>query len=197
MTHAPTGLDALLAQAQTAAPMDRIELRDPIAAYGELAIDAMTDWLGDPRLAAFAIRVLERRARRGPGLRFAPRTSPPAEASRCWLRGLPPDAARRASARNSRERTVEPLGSLPVPLAQSADYGGFVAKDMATYQISTRMAATPANAPTTRGSRTAVGSRADRPGRARNRPPSRRSLGRRATRRSAPGARCTSPTRTR
>ncbi len=63
MTHAPTGLDALLAQAQTAAPMDRIELRDPIAAYGELAIDAMTDWLGDPRLAAFAIRVLERIAR--------------------------------------------------------------------------------------------------------------------------------------
>ena len=63
MTHAPTGLDALLAQAQTAAPMDRIELRDPIAAHGELAIDAMTDWLGDPRLAAFAIRVLERIAR--------------------------------------------------------------------------------------------------------------------------------------
>ena len=63
MTHAPTGLDALLAQAQTAAPMDRIDLRDPIAAYGEQAIDAMTDWLGDPRLAAFAIRVLERIAR--------------------------------------------------------------------------------------------------------------------------------------
>ena len=35
MTDAPTGLDALLAQAQTAAPMDRIEFRDPIAAHGE------------------------------------------------------------------------------------------------------------------------------------------------------------------
>ncbi len=40
--------------------MARIELRDAIAAHGEMAIDAMTDWLGDERLAAFAIRVLER-----------------------------------------------------------------------------------------------------------------------------------------
>lgn len=53
-------LDSLLARAREAHPSDRIELRDPIAAQGETAIDAMTDWLGDPRLAAFAIRVLER-----------------------------------------------------------------------------------------------------------------------------------------
>ena len=53
-------LDALLAQARDADPGNRINLRDPIAAHGELAIDAMTDWLGDTRLAAFAIRVLER-----------------------------------------------------------------------------------------------------------------------------------------
>ena len=53
-------LDGLLTRAREADPGNRIELRDPIAAYGEIAIDAMTDWLGDPRLAAFAIRVLER-----------------------------------------------------------------------------------------------------------------------------------------
>jgi hypothetical protein len=53
-------LDALLAEARDAGPLDRIALRDPIAAQGELAIEAMTDWLGEPRLAAFAVRVLER-----------------------------------------------------------------------------------------------------------------------------------------
>jgi hypothetical protein len=53
-------LDDLLTHAREAEPADRINLRDPIAAHGDLAIEAMTDWLGDPRLAAFAIRVLER-----------------------------------------------------------------------------------------------------------------------------------------
>lgn len=53
-------LDALLAKARDAEPSDRIELRDALAGQGENAIEAMTEWLGDPRLAAFAIRVLER-----------------------------------------------------------------------------------------------------------------------------------------
>lgn len=53
-------LDDLLMQAREADPGDRIVLRDPIADHGELAIEAMVDWLGDRRLAAFAIRVLER-----------------------------------------------------------------------------------------------------------------------------------------
>jgi hypothetical protein len=52
--------DKLLNRARNAEPDTRIELRDPIAARGERAIAAMTDWLSDPRLAAFAIRVLER-----------------------------------------------------------------------------------------------------------------------------------------
>jgi hypothetical protein len=52
-------LDELLIQARDAEPGDRINLRDPIAAYGELAIEAMSDWISDHRLAAFAIRVLE------------------------------------------------------------------------------------------------------------------------------------------
>jgi hypothetical protein len=53
-------LETLLAAAGNAGPLDRIAYRDPIAAHGEAAIDAMTDWLADPRLAAFAVRVLER-----------------------------------------------------------------------------------------------------------------------------------------
>ena len=55
-----TDLDALLMKAREADPGDRIDLRDEIAAHGEAAIEAMNDWLADPRLAAFAIRVLER-----------------------------------------------------------------------------------------------------------------------------------------
>jgi hypothetical protein len=57
---APYGLDGLLGAARDASPSDRIEFRDSIATHGEDAIVAMTDWLGEPRLAAFAIRVLER-----------------------------------------------------------------------------------------------------------------------------------------
>lgn len=53
-------LDDLLTQAREADQQTRIALRNPIAAYSELAIDAMADWLGDARLAGFAIRVLER-----------------------------------------------------------------------------------------------------------------------------------------
>ncbi len=53
-------LDDLLAQAREADRAERINLRDPIAAVGESAIEPMADWLGDPELAAFAIRVLER-----------------------------------------------------------------------------------------------------------------------------------------
>lgn len=62
MSEAPTPytLDGLLAAARDASPADRIELRDSIAAHGENAIEAMTDWLAEPRLAAFAIRVLDR-----------------------------------------------------------------------------------------------------------------------------------------
>lgn len=58
--HSTAGLDDLLALASAASPADRILLRDPIAAQGALAIEAMADWLLEPTLAAFAIRVLER-----------------------------------------------------------------------------------------------------------------------------------------
>src|SRR3954454_1401133 len=48
----------LLQRARDADPADRIELRDDIASHGEPAIEAMTEWLYDPALGAFAIRVL-------------------------------------------------------------------------------------------------------------------------------------------
>jgi hypothetical protein len=53
-------LDKLLAAARDADPSERIELRDELVSHGDRAVEAMTDWLGDPELAAFAIRVLER-----------------------------------------------------------------------------------------------------------------------------------------
>ncbi len=62
-----TDLDELLTRARDAEPAQRIGLRDPIVSQGESAIDAMSDWLGDRRLAAFAIRVLERIGRQPQG----------------------------------------------------------------------------------------------------------------------------------
>ena len=53
-------LAELLEDARTAAPGRRIELRDPIAAYGVPAIQAVQPWLQDDRLAGFAVRVIER-----------------------------------------------------------------------------------------------------------------------------------------
>jgi hypothetical protein len=58
-------LHGLLAGAATAGPAERIEWRDPIAAHGATAIEAVRPWLTDPRLAAFAIRVIERAGRDG------------------------------------------------------------------------------------------------------------------------------------
>ncbi len=56
----PGTLAALLKKAAAAAPDRRIELRDQIAAHGARAIDGVRPWLVDARLAAFAIRVIER-----------------------------------------------------------------------------------------------------------------------------------------
>ena len=54
----PASLTALFAQARAAGPLDRIELRDPIARYKLLAIEPMVVWLGNSQLANFAFRVL-------------------------------------------------------------------------------------------------------------------------------------------
>jgi len=55
-----TDLQALLEAAKAANPGERIQLRDSIAAHGARAIPAMSGWLDDARLGAFAVRVLER-----------------------------------------------------------------------------------------------------------------------------------------
>jgi hypothetical protein len=68
MTPAAPSLDALLKRAQAADPMSRIELRDPIAAHGPAAVDAVAPWLEDSRLGGFAVRVLTVVADAGDGL---------------------------------------------------------------------------------------------------------------------------------
>jgi len=60
MTNAKDALADLIARAEAADPAHRIDLRDPIAAHGAAAIEAVTPWLKVPSLAAFAIRVIAR-----------------------------------------------------------------------------------------------------------------------------------------
>jgi hypothetical protein len=60
MTDASGALAGLLADAKGADPSHRIDLRDSIAAHGAAAIEAVSPWLRDPVLAAFAIRVIAR-----------------------------------------------------------------------------------------------------------------------------------------
>ena len=60
MTDAHAALAKLLKRAEDADPSNRIDWRDPIAAHGTAAIEAVTPWLKVPTLAAFAIRVIAR-----------------------------------------------------------------------------------------------------------------------------------------
>jgi hypothetical protein len=60
MTNAKDALAVLIARAEGADPAHRIDLRDPIAAHGAAAIEAVTPWLKVPSMAAFAIRVIAR-----------------------------------------------------------------------------------------------------------------------------------------
>ena len=53
-------LDTLLDEVRRTDRATRIELRDRVAAFGQVAIDSMADWLDDREAAAFAVRVLER-----------------------------------------------------------------------------------------------------------------------------------------
>ena len=55
-------LDDLLRRARAADGGTRINLRDPIAAFGVKAIVRLGPWLTDPRLGAFAVRTIERAA---------------------------------------------------------------------------------------------------------------------------------------
>jgi len=51
-------LAELVVAARVASPNDRIELRDQIAAHGSAAVEAMGEWLADPALTRFAVRVI-------------------------------------------------------------------------------------------------------------------------------------------
>jgi hypothetical protein len=57
-TELNTPLDRLLAEAEAAPLADRIALRDPIAAHGADAIQALEPWLADRQLASFAVRAM-------------------------------------------------------------------------------------------------------------------------------------------
>lgn len=81
-------LDELLDAAQHADRGSRILLRDEIAAYGDQAIGPMVVWLKDPRLGAFAVRVLQVIAADP-----ANRGSVIAELSAVSLGGLSPEVA--------------------------------------------------------------------------------------------------------
>lgn len=58
------GLLDLLERARESDLGSRIEFRDPIAAHGVAAIKEIRSWLGDPAMASFAIRVIEKAASR-------------------------------------------------------------------------------------------------------------------------------------
>jgi hypothetical protein len=60
MTDASAVLATLLADARDADPAHRIDWRDRLAAHGTAAIEAVSPWLKEPTLAAFAIRVIAR-----------------------------------------------------------------------------------------------------------------------------------------
>ena len=83
-----SGLDDLLDAARQADKGSRILLRDEIAAYGDHAIGPIVGWLKDPRLGAFAVRVLQVIAADP-----ANRGSVIAELSAVSLRGLSPEVA--------------------------------------------------------------------------------------------------------
>jgi hypothetical protein len=55
-------LDDLLRRARAADGMTRMDLRDPIAAFGPAAVVQLRTWLTDPRLGGFAVRTIERAA---------------------------------------------------------------------------------------------------------------------------------------
>lgn len=53
-------LERIVEQARKASPNDLIELRDAIAGHGSEAVEAMAEWLADPVLTRFAVRVMGR-----------------------------------------------------------------------------------------------------------------------------------------
>lgn len=62
LTH---DLSSLLEHADAAGDLDRIDWRDPIAAHGGAAVEAMRDWLEAGKHRSFAVRVIGAAAEKG------------------------------------------------------------------------------------------------------------------------------------
>lgn len=67
MTRQDLTLDDAVMGAAEAPPSVRIEYRDPIARHGSAGIDRVVGWLTDPKMSAFAVRVVARAADFGAG----------------------------------------------------------------------------------------------------------------------------------
>lgn len=114
-TDPPPGLLRLLDKARSAGPRDRISYRDPIARYGGAAITAVTPWLSDRVLSAFAIRVIQHAAANGDSetairtLKQGRASVPPfvredVDAALRQLHGLAPVTSGRAKSPEPRQR---------------------------------------------------------------------------------------------
>ena len=117
VTGETLSLDDAVMGAAEAPPSIRIEYRDQIARYGSDGIDRVTPWLGDPALAAFAVRVIARAADFG----AAERSRQVLQTSLATLQGPP-----RADALSALEKLGGPLsrprtrkGGPPDPPAMS------------------------------------------------------------------------------
>lgn len=67
MTRQDLSLDDAVMGAAEAPPSVRIEYRDSIARHGSAGIDRVAPWLADPKMSAFAVRVVARAADFGAG----------------------------------------------------------------------------------------------------------------------------------
>lgn len=125
-------LSGLLEQARNAAPNDRIDMRDPIARHGTEAVDAVGEWLADPELCRFAVRIIGRAADMGvreqavAKLQAAREHTTPVQradidAELKRLGEVPGKAPRRRAIVRQKTRQVTPLKEILYELARNAD----------------------------------------------------------------------------
>lgn len=120
----PSGLQLLLDRARSAGPHDRIAYRDPIARYGQAAMTAVTPWLADRVLSAFAVRVIQCAGANGDGgtaigiLKRGRATVPPfvredVEFALRKLQGLPPVSSGQAKQPQAGQHPPVPAAPRP------------------------------------------------------------------------------------
>jgi hypothetical protein len=122
-------LDEALAAAQAADRMSRIEWRDRIAEHGPDGIAAVMDWVGDPELTRFAVRVIEHTAKFGDldvaiaALASAMKTAPTPE-----IRADIADALARLRPGGTKLAPASPKGT-HIPARAGWEWPGFKASD--------------------------------------------------------------------